>query len=129
MSVNSGIGTTCLTCKRWKLFGEKPCSVHPDFKTDVDVKIEEEAAKWRRCEENLDVMMFTAALRTTAAMGRTDLLNNVFANLSMKSEYVQKKVTEEIARLGLMTTEEMSLYRQASSATYGPFHGTARPVY
>ena len=63
------IGTSCLKCKRWKLWNEPPCPDHADFKTAKEI---EETAKWRAAEDGLKVMMYVSALRTTSAFGRKD---------------------------------------------------------
>jgi hypothetical protein len=47
--------TDCIACKRWKLFDEKPCAAHPDFKTAKDIAAEEEAEKWRKAEESMEL--------------------------------------------------------------------------
>lgn len=94
----------CLKCRRWKLFGDRPCDVHPDFKTGQEIAQEELC---RKIDEAMKVLMYTAGLRTTAAMGRPDLLENLNRNLSLESEDVQARVTAEVERLGLMTSEEV----------------------
>jgi hypothetical protein len=108
--VNSGAPhmTNCITCKRWKLFGEKPCTTHPDFETDRDKAEREEQAKWAEAEENLNALALTAALRTTAAMGRKDLFDNAWRNLQQMPETLRQKVRDQIAAQGPMTAEELS---------------------
>lgn len=97
----------CVRCKRWKLFGESPCAEHPDFKTAKDISDEKEAAEWAKANDAINVLMFTSALRTAAAMGRTDLLDNAFANLQRMPESVQDEVAKELETRGVMTSEEM----------------------
>lgn len=99
--------TNCITCKRWKLFGEKPCAAHPDFETPRDKAEREEQAKWAEAEENLNAIAITAALRVTAAMERKDLFNDAWRRFQQMPESLQAKVHAELERLGPMTGEEL----------------------
>lgn len=95
----------CLKCKRWKLFGEASCPLHPDFKTQREI----DDAEWRaQAEKLLKVMMYTAALRTLAPIDKTSLLDNTFSNLSHEPEDVQAAVMAEVERLGLMSLDELT---------------------
>lgn len=98
----------CVPCTRWKLFDEKPCAAHPELKTDREKHEDVEREQWRQANENLQVLTFTAGLRTTAALGREDMYLNILANLMRQSESVQLKVAEELERLGPMTTAEVT---------------------
>lgn len=96
--------TDCIRCKRWKLFDEKPCPQHPDFKTDREI-VEEEM--WKRAQDGFDKMMFVAALRVYAAMARQDLFDRVWTNLCARSAEFRDSVVEEVRLRGPMTAEEL----------------------
>ncbi len=98
------LNTDCIRCKRWKLFNEKPCAQHPDFKTDREIV---EEGMWKKAQDGLDKMMFVAALRVYAAMARQDLFDRVWTNLCARDAGFRDSVVEAVRAAGPMTTEEL----------------------
>lgn len=96
--------TTCIRCKRWKLFNDKACSQHPDFKTAQELY---EEKIWKDINDNMSTMSFVAALRVFAFMGREDLFMRAAANLERQPASVIEAVEKEIMEKGPLTAEEM----------------------
>ena len=115
------IGTSCLKCKRWKLWNESPCPDHPDFKTRQEI---DDAEKWRRANDNMKVMMYVAGIRTTSAFGRKDLFDNVWRNLNNEPLEIVERVVKEARELGSMTGDEIT----TSLLMAGQFYERVTPV-
>lgn len=96
--------TSCLRCKRWKLFGHAPCTEHPDFKT-VQELYEEKI--WKDINENMSIMSFVSALRVFGSFGREDLFNRVLSNLELQPQHVIDAVYKQVAEMGPLSSDEV----------------------
>ncbi len=90
----------CIRCRRRKLFDDKACPTHPETKTGT-------AERWGEVEEALDVLMLTAAIRTTAAL-KPELLEQTVDRMFAKyPESTVTKVVAQIEKMGPMTKQEL----------------------
>lgn len=95
----SKLGTDCIKCKRWKLFNDEPCSLHPDFKTSNE-RLEAEI------QASLDVLTCVAGLRVLAFMGQHEKYTRLCNELVTKRPLLAEQVVAELERLGPITEKE-----------------------
>jgi len=97
---------SCIKCKRWKLFNDKACTIHPDFKTEKELAVIKQREEDAKLMEPFDVLMFAAAIRVAQAFGNATALSNIAANLNARGDAFTDKVAAEVRSLGPLSAEE-----------------------